>query len=53
MPLHKRVIVESGPLGDNFYADELLPRLLKLQNGNRGDSYLFNLCQKLFLYVLT
>lgn len=42
MPLHKGMIIVLGLLGDNFYADEILPRLLKLQNVNKGDSCLFH-----------
>lgn len=53
MPLHKEVTIVAGLLRDNFYADELLPRLLKSHNVNKGGSYLCHLCKRLSLDTLT
>lgn len=53
MPLHKGMIIILGPLGDNFYADEILTSLLKLQNVNKGRrQLLISLCETLSLYAL-
>lgn len=53
MPLHKGMIIVLGPLGDNFYADEILTSLLKLQNVNKGRrQLLISLCETLSLYAL-
>lgn len=53
MPLHKGVIIVAGPLKDNFYEDELLSRLLKSHNVNKGGSCYFTSTKKLSLDTLT